>query len=459
MTRLVLICTAAVMIAAASFATGRSETADDNELIKITVLKTGDDRYDIVGIPEHTRWGRAQISAREMGVDLQIREIGAVSDGNFDMDLLVASGDAPDWYQHGSPADVAKYARKGYAVDLAAHVDLSMFSSTALGRHRIDGGVYGLPEPLATLALSINTDMTEQAGWNYPGDDWTLDDLREMCRAIKAEGNGYCWGLFASRGGDWRQLLLLTTLGVEYYPNGDHTRTGITLGFFELLQEFIDEGWAPPNAEALIDDSIIERHSTQGHAEQVAVFPTFPGHNKSFMTAGWAAGEQVGWTWQRHQFVPWPRTAASGDLRPTIISSGSHMAVASGDEERDALVAKLIVAANDCTYSASQVLIDGKASIRSDCPEVNADTIPLSVRSQWTDTDKANWAQRFRWAREVAAIADAHGTYDHGVGVPTSGALRDMWPIFQRLFSGELTPAETHKLYVTEANKILAANK
>jgi ABC-type glycerol-3-phosphate transport system substrate-binding protein len=440
-------------LAASVFAAG----SPDGELTKVTVLKTGDDKYDILGVPYMTRWGSALLAARDLNVDLEILEIGNVDAGNFNMDLLIASGDAPDWYQHGSAADVSRYAQPGFAVDLSEHVDLSMFSSTALDRHRIDGGVYGLPEPLATLALSINMDMASEAGWRYPGPDWTLDDMRELCRAIKAEGNGYCWGLFASRGGDWRQLLLQTSLGMVYYEGGDHTRTNIGVEFFELLEEL--KQWSPPHAEGLIDDSIIERHSTIGHPEQVAIFPTFPGHNKSFMMAGWAVGpEHVDDQWSQQKFVPWPRTGPVTQLRPTIVTSGSHMAVASGDAKRDALVAQLIVLANDCQYSASQILIDGKAAIRDDCPVINADSIPLSIRSEWTDAASANWDQRFRWAQEVAAIAAQHGSYDYGVGLPTSGALRDLWPIFQRQFIGELTPEETHELYVEKANEILAAN-
>ena len=94
-------------------------------------------------------------------------------------------------------------------------------SKTPTRLERADGGIYGLPEPLATMALSINLDMADAADWTYPSPDWTLDDLRALRGAIKAKQNGYCWGLFASRGGDWRQLLLQTSLGVEFYEDGD----------------------------------------------------------------------------------------------------------------------------------------------------------------------------------------------------------------------------------------------
>jgi len=432
----------------------------DEDMMTLTVLKTGDDKYDVLGIPQHTRWGTVQFEAYKMGVNLIIREIGAVDAGNFDMDLLIAGGDVPDIYQHGSAADVSKYAQPGFAIDLSKHLDLSVFPETVLDRHRVDGGIYGLAEPLATLALSINTDMADEAGWTYPGPDWSLDDLRDLCKAIKSEGNGYCWGLFASRGGDWRQLLLQTTLGMEYYLDGDHTRTNIGVEFFNLLQEFMDNGWAPPNGEALIDDSIIARHSTVGHPEAVAVFPTFPGHNKSFMLAGWAVGDDhVDDLWSNQMFVPWPQTQGPNQIRPTIVTSGSLMGVASGDPEKDAMIAKIIMLSNSCTYSKSQQIIDGKARIRSDCPDATVDDIPLSMQSAWTVTEKANWAQRFRWAAEVADIAATHGSYDYGVGQTTSGALRDLFPIFQRFFSGELNASQMHAEYVRQADAILAANK
>jgi len=60
------------------------------------------------------------------------------------------------------------------------------------------------------------------------------------------------------------------------------------------------------------------------------------------------------------------------------------------------------------------------------------------------------------WPGQVA-VAQKNGLYDLGLALPQFGEIRkQMYPLLQRMYAGELTPDQVAKMYTENVNKILA---
>ena len=78
----------------------------------------------------------------------------------------------------------------------AENYDLSQFPKLAIDAYSHKGGIYGLPDNVASIAIYYNKDMFEDAGammptakWDDPG--WTVDDFMNSCdRLTKTNNSG-----------------------------------------------------------------------------------------------------------------------------------------------------------------------------------------------------------------------------------------------------------------------------
>jgi len=61
---------------------------------------------------------------------------------------------------------------------------------------KYDGKQLALPETFSTVVLFYNKDLFDQAGIDYPTDDWTMEDARQAGLAITALGDNI-WGIKA----------------------------------------------------------------------------------------------------------------------------------------------------------------------------------------------------------------------------------------------------------------------
>lgn len=103
------------------------------------------------------------------------------------MQTRVAGGTAPDCYELNIE-NFAAYANKGMLAEIAG-VDVSGLNDTALGAFNVDGKQYGLPESFSNVVLIYNKDLFDQAGVDYPTDDWTQDDIQNAAEKIRALGD------------------------------------------------------------------------------------------------------------------------------------------------------------------------------------------------------------------------------------------------------------------------------
>lgn len=102
------------------------------------------------------------------------------------MQTRVAGGTAPDCYELNIE-NFAAYANKGMLAEISG-VDISGLNDTALGAFNVNGKQYGLPESFSNVVLIYNKDLFDQAGVDYPTDDWTQDDLQNAAEKIHALG-------------------------------------------------------------------------------------------------------------------------------------------------------------------------------------------------------------------------------------------------------------------------------
>jgi len=123
--------------------------------------------------------------------------IESVPDG-FGERLLtqLAANDAPDLFQIGD-GDVAMFQSRGAFADLTPFINganpmnLDDFFGPMLEVGRIGDGIYTLPKDFSTMAVFYNRDIFDEAGIDYPTNDWTLEDFREIALALTTDER---WG-------------------------------------------------------------------------------------------------------------------------------------------------------------------------------------------------------------------------------------------------------------------------
>lgn len=99
-----------------------------------------------------------------------------------------ASGEFPDIsYTYGSWAGVL--GSSGRTLDISQQVDApgsgwTEFPEAARATATVDGEVIGFPAVVDNLGLVYNKQLFDEAGLDYPTDDWTWDDFRNAAKAL-----------------------------------------------------------------------------------------------------------------------------------------------------------------------------------------------------------------------------------------------------------------------------------
>ena len=150
-----------------------------------------------------------------------------------------------DYGARGALDDLTPYMERD-GIDRANYIEalFEAFSNT-------DGQVLAFPKDSAAWGIYYNKDKFDEAGVEYPADDWTIDDFRETARALTLDENGrnandpdfspgdnmqqwgIAWvtpgptasenvrGFIRARGGDWYNEEMTETL-ITDQPAIDH---------------------------------------------------------------------------------------------------------------------------------------------------------------------------------------------------------------------------------------------
>lgn len=151
--------------------------------------------------------------------------------------LGVASGELPDIVIMDG-CGMASFISMGLFGDIsAADIKWDDYIAGPMESTMLDGKHYGIPFATNCTALFYNKDMFDAAGVEYPNENTTWDEFREM--ANKLTGNGvYGFGNAATNTdeGTFQCLQWLYTAG------GSYTDIGGGVDAYTLMQEMIAEG-------------------------------------------------------------------------------------------------------------------------------------------------------------------------------------------------------------------------
>lgn len=165
----------------------------------------------------------------------------------------VAGGDAPDAFELNFENFVA-FAENDTLADLGpftandANFDTTAYYQPALNAFAIDGTQYGLPESYSTVMLFYNKALFDQAGIDYPTDDWTWDDERAAAEAIAGLGDD-TWGFFAGIH-FWEFYKTAAQNGCAFFTDGEVTLNEPgCVEALEYMLSYVEDGVQPTAAE------------------------------------------------------------------------------------------------------------------------------------------------------------------------------------------------------------------
>jgi multiple sugar transport system substrate-binding protein len=184
--------------------------------------------------------------------------------GNYYQKLLVmiAGRNAPDlmWMGQG----FGEFARRGVFLDMTERivrdVDISQYNADACGWYRLDGRQYAVPFGEHLKLMIYNQDLFDQAGVNYPRDNWTFEEFLAKAKALTRDDDHD--GVTDTYG--FRGELDVSLFGAHFISSDGLRATCDTPGMVEYLQVNHDLAnvyrVAPPGktvrTESMVEDSV-----------------------------------------------------------------------------------------------------------------------------------------------------------------------------------------------------------
>ena len=97
-------------------------------------------------------------------------------------------GNLPDILQM-STTDIINYSQNGQIIDLQPYIedgtiDITNIEESSLSGGMVNGQLAGFTTGSNTIAVFYNTEIFEQAGVEYPADDWTWSEFLDTARTI-----------------------------------------------------------------------------------------------------------------------------------------------------------------------------------------------------------------------------------------------------------------------------------
>lgn len=263
---------------------------------------------------------------------------------------MAAGGNLPDliWTQ---PAGYATFVENGLLMDISdqvAELDLDELQPGVIELGQVDGTQYGMIRDRSTVQMAYNKDMFDEAGIEYPEDDWTIDEFLETAKALTVkEGDR------------------TTQFGIEnFYLKELLTAHGTNIMDPETAEITLDD---PKTIEAIeLSQAMINEYNVQPTGAQTEGM-------SSLFLSGVAGMSMAGpWDWVEFEknadfefdIVPLPSGSDKGTLSPAAYLPISINAETDYPEEAWELLEFL-------TYGGGQ---DIQAEIASAVPVVNRAT-------------------------------------------------------------------------------------
>ncbi len=162
----------------------------------------------------------------------------------------IISGDAPDVFELNFE-NFETYAANGTLLDLSANASEAPYYPRALEAFQYNGQQLALPESFSTVLLYYNTELFDQAGLEYPTDEWTWADAEEAALAIRGLGDDI-WGLYTPIQ-YWEFYKKAAQQGDCQFFNEDESESLINsegcVAALQSMVDFVDAGVIPSQAD------------------------------------------------------------------------------------------------------------------------------------------------------------------------------------------------------------------
>jgi multiple sugar transport system substrate-binding protein len=181
--------TGAVALGAAPALARKAALAQDQ--ITLTVAHA----WEISFMPHQEEWDKMFM---EKNPDITISNINNTwGDHQTIVPTWAAANQLPDvLYVHGSRA--FPWSKDGLLIDIQSYVDadeafdVKGIWEEALRLYRYEGALHSIPYDHGPIILGYNKTLFDQAGVDYPGENWTMDDFKQAALALTVPGQQ--WG-------------------------------------------------------------------------------------------------------------------------------------------------------------------------------------------------------------------------------------------------------------------------
>jgi len=209
-------------------------------------------------------------------------EHGTFDDYHTVLQTQIAGNDAPDAFELNFENFVS-FASRGALADLGPlatadpDFDAGVYYAPAYDAFALDGVQYALPESYSTVLLFYNKELFDQAGIDYPTDNWTWADERAAAETIAALGDDV-WGFFAGVH-FWEFYKTAFQNGCPIFGDDGSVRINEP-GCVEALQfmiDYVNDGVQPTAAEmgGLSDGDMFSRGELGLITSGIWMFSTF----------------------------------------------------------------------------------------------------------------------------------------------------------------------------------------
>ncbi len=354
------------------------------------------------------------------------------------MQREVKSGNEPDIYLDYL-GRVSEFANAKYAHDITPLVGqevLDQYLPSYLSLLNKDGVQYGLPSSAWLSTMVVNITLLQRVGMQDLVDQlettgrWSIDQFVEASRRVTELGDGYYgYCMFsATTGGDYWYLGFIPGFGANLYENNAislNNEAGIAA--MEFYKAYSDEGLSPPGAAA------------RPYQEFLAAYHT----GKFLATTGSSklAKDSVG-------------IAAEESGNSDYVFEGRTVSFPTAEGVDKAPIA----------LGPNGAMIFNKGYITREIVDVFTTLTGYRAQIFWTTQDwrypsLIELSNTHPDDREYVAamnVLQRDGVWDMGIGLRTYIPVRQLVPpMFQAIYTGELSVREAVTRFEYEGNKIL----
>ncbi|OAH14027.1 ABC transporter substrate-binding protein [Streptomyces jeddahensis] len=315
---------------------------------------TGPDRLSDGPVTLRMTWwgGDARHQATHKAIALfekkypRIRVEAEFADWNGYWDRLATSaagGNAPDVIQNDI-AYLASYAERGGLFDLgrSEHFDASLFTEETLDTGRHDGGLYGVPASVTSMAMLVNRTLVDELGLRLPDTrSWTWDDLEKFGREVARASGGKVHGAIPL-GGPGIPILWARQHRQELFGRDGSVAVDpdVLGGLWEMTRDWSDNG-AAPGAGVIVDSQVLPLDQSPIVTGKVAISPAWCNQLIAYKAA--AGGDEL-------ELVDMP-TLPGSPRRHQFVKPGMYWSVSSQTQHpaEAALLVNFLVGDEQCT--------------------------------------------------------------------------------------------------------------